>query len=71
MSDVLKKRFGERCRAVRLQRGLSQMDMVRHHEWSLSHWQKIERGVLDLRLQTMAKAARSLGLQLSQLLDGV
>lgn len=69
-ADLL-KHFGQRCRTVRQGRGLSQLDMVRHHGFSLSHYQKIERGVLDARLSTLSKLAESFNLSLSDLLKGV
>ena len=63
--------LGKRCRALRLKRGLSQMDVVRKFEFSLSHYQKIERGVLDPRLTTLAKLAEVYDVSLSVLLKGV
>lgn len=67
----LLSRLGQRCRAVRHEKGISQLDMVREHGFSLSHYQKIERGVLDPRLTTLARIASSLGTSLSGLLEGV
>lgn len=45
--------------------------MVRYYDWTLSHYQRIERGVLDVRLSTMQKLAECFGITLSQLLRGV
>jgi transcriptional regulator with XRE-family HTH domain len=67
MGDSLAARFGQRCRKLRHQAGLSQLDMVRDHGFSLSHYQKIERGVLDPRLSTMHKIAASFGTSLAEL----
>jgi transcriptional regulator with XRE-family HTH domain len=67
MGDPQAERFGKRCRKLRHQAGLSQLDMVRDHGFSLSHYQKIERGVLDPRLSTMRKIAVSFGISLSDL----
>lgn len=64
-------RLGRRIREVRRQKGLSQMDVVRSGDWDLSHYQKIERGVLDPRLSTVARLAESFGVSLSELLKGV
>ncbi len=69
--SLLQKRFGRRCRSLRVTAGLTQLDMVRHHGFSLSHYQKIERGVLNLRLCTIAHIASAFGMKLSELLDGV
>ena len=49
--------LGERVRAVRHRRKLSQLDIVRTPEFSLSHYQKIERGALDPRYSTLRKVA--------------
>jgi transcriptional regulator with XRE-family HTH domain len=63
--------LGQRCRVLRLRRKLSQLDVVRHFDFSLSHYQKIERGVLDPRLSTLAKLAEVYGVTLSTLLRDV
>lgn len=70
MEDV-RIRLAKRCRALRKRRGLSQLDMVRHYDWTLSHYQRIERGVQDPRLTTLQKLAECFELSLSQLLRGV
>jgi transcriptional regulator with XRE-family HTH domain len=67
----LQTKLGDRCRALRRRRGLSQMDMVRRFEFSLSHYQKIERGDLDARLSTLKKLAECFDVSLSELLRGV
>ena len=69
--EELQLRLGQRCREVRQQAEMSQLDVVRHHEFSLSHLQKIERGVLDPKLSTLARLAQAYGVSLSDLLDGV
>jgi len=63
--------FGQRCRTLRLERGLSQMDMVRRFDLSLSHYQKLERGALDPRLSTLKKLSKSFSVSISELLSGV
>lgn len=50
---------------------MSQMDVTRTFEVSLSHLQKIERGALDPRLSTLRKLAEAYGVTLSSLLSGV
>ncbi len=67
----LKVRLGKRCRAVRQRKKLSLMDVVKNHEVSLSHLQKIERGALDPRLSTLKKLAVAYGVTLSTLLRDV
>lgn len=56
-ADDLQARFGRRRRTFRQKRKLSQLDMVRNFDVSLSHYQKIERGGLDVRLSTAQKLA--------------
>ena len=51
------KDLGDRCRALRKKRKLSQLDVIRQFEFSLSHYQKIERGELDPRFTTLRKLA--------------
>lgn len=47
------------------------MDVVKDHDISLSHLQKIERGVLDPRLSTLKKLADAYGVTLATLLKDV
>ena len=63
--------LGKRCRVLRKKRKLSQLDVVRQFEFSLSHYQKIERGVLDPRLTTLAKLAEVYDVSLSVMMKGV
>ena len=71
MSEAFQRRFGRHCRALRHQAGLSQLDMVREHGFSLSHYQKLERGVLDPRLSTLHKLALAFGVPLARLVEGL
>lgn len=66
-----KGKLGRRCRQVRQEQGLSQMDLVRYHDFTLSHLQKIERGDLDPRVSTLKRLAGALGVSLSELLEGI
>jgi transcriptional regulator with XRE-family HTH domain len=70
-ADDLQARFGRRCRALRRRRKLSQLDMVRNFNVSLSHYQKIERGDLDVRLSTAQKLAECFDVTLSELMRGL
>lgn len=65
------KDLGERCRALRKKRKLSQMDVTKQFDFSLSHYQKIERGELDPRFTTLRKLAEVYGVTLSELLKGL
>ncbi len=70
-ANDLQARFGRRCRSLRQARRLSQLDIVRHWDFSLSHYQKIERGDLDPRLSTLARLAACFEISLSELFEGV
>lgn len=65
------KDLGDRCRELRKKRKLSQLDVVRQFEFSLSHYQKIERGELDPRFTTLRKLAEVYDVSLSVLLKGL
>ncbi len=67
----IRERLALRCRALRKRRHLSQLDMVRNFEFSLSHYQKIERGALDPRLTTLKRLGECFNVTLSELLRGV
>lgn len=66
----LQRRFGARLREVRKAKGLSQLDLVRAG-FGLSHYQKLERGVLDPKLSTLKKIADAFGVSVSELLTGI
>lgn len=68
MAETLEVRFGKRLRKARLAAGLSQLDML-HHGFSLSHYQKMERGVVDPRLSTLVKLAKAFGVTVGELGD--
>jgi ribosome-binding protein aMBF1 (putative translation factor) len=71
MDEDLAQRFGARVRALREQRKLSQLDMVRQYGVSLSHYQRVERGAHDVKLTTIAKLADFFGVTLAQMMRGV
>ena len=45
--------------------------MARDHGFSLSHYQKIERGTLDPRLSTLVRIAKCFGVSLSDLVNSL
>ena len=65
------KALGERYRELRRRRQLSQLDIVKNFDFSLSHYQKIERGELDPRLSTLQKLAGVFDVSLSELVRGL
>lgn len=69
--DELQIAFGKRVRRIRKRCKLSQLDMVRRWNWTLSHYQRIERGKLDVRLSTIKKLADCFGVTLGQMMRGL
>ncbi|MGC2743885.1 MAG: helix-turn-helix transcriptional regulator [Candidatus Angelobacter sp.] len=63
--------LGERVRRLREARGWSQEGFAHEGGLGRSFAGAIERGEKDVRLSTLAKLARALGVSLSQLLKGI
>ncbi len=63
--------LGERVRRLREQRGWSQEGFAHEGGLGRSFAGAIERGEKDVRLSTLTKLARALGVSLSQLLKGI
>ncbi|HET9164651.1 MAG TPA: helix-turn-helix transcriptional regulator [Candidatus Angelobacter sp.] len=63
--------LGERVRRLREQRGWSQEGFAHEGGLGRSFAGAIERGEKDVRLSTLTKLARTLGVSLSQLLKGI
>lgn len=68
-ASTAQEKFARRLRELRQAKGMSQMDMVRDHGWSLSHFQKLERGVVNPRLTTILALAEALGVEPGELLN--
>lgn len=65
----LQEKLGERVRAARQKAGFSQVDM-QGEGFSLSHYQKLERGVLDPRaIGTVLKLCEIFQVMPGELLD--
>lgn len=67
----LKKSFGLRCRQLRDQTGLSQGKLALLINMDRSYYASIETGLRNVTLVNMAKIADGLGVDLSELLQGV
>lgn len=65
----MQAKFARRLRELRLAKELSQMDLVRDHGFSLSHYQKLERGTVDPRLTTIVALAVALGVEPTELIE--
>ena len=63
--------LGERVRQLREARGWSQEGFAHEGGLGRSFAGAIERGEKDIRLTTLIKLARALGVSLSQLLKGI
>jgi transcriptional regulator with XRE-family HTH domain len=63
--------LGERVRRLREKRGWSQEGFAHEGGLGRSFAGAIERGEKDVRLSTLAKLAKALGVSLSQLLKGI
>ena len=67
----LKKSFGLRCRQLSDQTGLSQEKLALLINMDRSYYASIETGLRNVTLVNMAKIADGLGVDLSELLQGV
>jgi transcriptional regulator with XRE-family HTH domain len=63
--------LGQRVRRLREQRGWSQEGFAHEAGLGRSFAGAIERGEKDIRISTLIKLARSLGVSLAQLLKGI
>lgn len=68
--DIL-ERFGERVRALRLEAGYSQEKFAAACELDRTYMGGIERGERNVALRNLERIARTLGLTLAKLMDGV
>ncbi len=63
------KRFGERIRKLRLEKGLSLNMFAYENDLSKASVSKIERGIIDFRFSTLIQIANALEMSLSELLE--
>ena len=64
------KTLGRRIKEVRKERGYSLRDMVLQHGYNDSQWRRYERGG-SMNLQSLLKIAKTFGISLSDLLNGL
>lgn len=67
----LQVRLSKRCRRLRDDAGMSQNDVALGGGFSLSHYQKIEGGIVDPHLSVLARIADVFGLSLAELMKGL
>ena len=68
MEGILQRRFGQRLRAERLERGLSQEDFADMLGVHRTYVGGLERGERNLTLQTVERLADRLGVDAAELL---
>lgn len=66
-----RKRLGERIRKLRDQRGWSQEEFAAISDVNRSYMGRIERGELNLTLDTLEKVGKGLSTSVSALLKGI
>lgn len=64
---AIQKRFGQRVRELRLDRGLSQEELAFRAGIHWSYLSGIERGIRNPALKNITKIANALGVSLSEL----
>jgi transcriptional regulator with XRE-family HTH domain len=67
---TLAERIGMRLRAAREARGVS-LAAMRDHGFHSGHVLRIEQGQFDVRLSTLCKLAKALGVKPDSLLNGL
>ncbi len=71
MATKVQTGFGKRVRELRLAAELSQEDFAARANIDRATFGKLERGLLNVSLLTMARVAVALDMTLPELLDGV
>lgn len=67
----LPQEFGARCRSLRAERDMSQMELAQLIGMDRSYYASIEMGMRNVSLHNAWKIARGFSVTLSQLLEGV
>lgn len=71
MASSVQIKFGERVRALRIAAEFSQEDFAAAANIDRATYGKLERGLINASLLTVARVAVALGISLSELMDGV
>lgn len=66
-----RRRLGERIRKLRDRQGWSQEEFAHSCQVNRSYMGRIERGELNLTLETVRKVAKGLGISVAALLKGI
>jgi len=65
---VLLKKIGAKIVEIRREKGMSQQDLAAKLNYEKSNMSRLESGNVNLRVGTLYKVARALGISLSELL---
>jgi transcriptional regulator with XRE-family HTH domain len=68
MSEKESKKLGENMRRIRIEKGMSQGDICRALNLDRAHVCNIENGRQNPTLDTIAKIAKALGVEVSELM---
>lgn len=68
MSKDIAKEFGERVRAVRLKKAMSQGDIAKKLNVGISYISKIERGTENMSLKNIERLAKALKVPIGELI---
>lgn len=63
------KKLGLRIKELRKKRNLTQEELGESSEMNSKHLSEVERGIVNISVQSLAKVAESLGVSLIELLD--
>lgn len=69
--DQVVEKLGQNVRAARKRRGWTQEDLAGETGLAVVQISRIERGVREVRLTTLVKLLRALGVPPEELLDGL
>jgi transcriptional regulator with XRE-family HTH domain len=68
-ADFILKKFGDRLKALRLARGLTQEELAAQAGFSRSYYTQVETGRRNVALLNLTRLAKCLQISLSDLLD--
>lgn len=71
MGSVVRRKFGDRVRALRKARGYSQEDLADHADLHRTYIGSIERGEQNVSIDNIARIAKALKVSISELFDRV
>ena len=69
--DAARRALGKRVRELRTDQGLSQEQLAERSHMHWTHISGIERARYDVKLSTLSRVARGLGVTISELLAGI